>query len=273
VNTAAELMAWARLSGLPVSEARVLISHSISRTKEWLMAHDLDILNADHILQCSALLQRRIDGEPLAYLVGKQEFFGRQFQVSPSVLIPRPDTELLIDSVLELYPKNEPLEVIDLGTGSGCIAITLALERPSWRVLATDISQTALGLAQLNAEQLGAFNIQFTHSSWWQSIGERRFDIIASNPPYIEKNDVHLNQGDLRFEPKNALTDHADGLTAYREILASLAKHSMIDTHVFLEHGYDQSQQISSIVLENGFTIVEQKKDYAHQPRLMIARI
>jgi release factor glutamine methyltransferase len=273
VNTARDLLAAAKLLGLSLSEARLLISHGLARPKEWLITHDDETLSATQITICNSLIQRRSEGVPFAYLVGKQEFYGRAFQVSPAVLIPRPDTELLIDAVLAEYPKNECLQVIDLGTGSGCIAITLALERPSWQVLATDISQEAIDTAKKNAESLGALNISFTLSSWWQNIAPQRFNLIMSNPPYIEQNDIHLRQGDLRFEPQSALTDYSDGLSGYREILQGLQPYAEPDCRMFLEHGYDQAQTIAALVKANGFTIVEQKKDLAHQARLMIAKI
>jgi release factor glutamine methyltransferase len=273
VNTARDLLAAAKLLGLSLSEARLLISHGLARPKEWLITHDDETLSATQITICNSLIQRRSEGVPFAYLVGKQEFYGRAFQVSPAVLIPRPDTELLIDAVLAEYPKNECLQVIDLGTGSGCIAITLALERPSWQVLATDISQEAIDTAKKNAESLGALNISFTLSSWWQNIAPQRFNLIMSNPPYIEQNDIHLRQGDLRFEPQSALTDYSDGLSGYREILQGLKPYAEPDCRMFLEHGYDQAQTIAALVKANGFTIVEQKKDLAHQARLMIAKI
>jgi release factor glutamine methyltransferase len=272
-NTAGDLLALAKHAGLSLSEARSLISYGIERPKEWLISHDDDALSAAQTLVCTKLIQRRANGEPFAYLIGKQEFYGREFQVSPAVLIPRSDTELLIDSVLTEYPKNETLQVVDLGTGSGCIAITLALERPSWRVLATDNSPVAIETAQSNATRLGASNVTFKLSSWWQDIAMQKFNLIVANPPYIEKNDTHLTQGDLRFEPQGALTDYADGLSAYREILLGLKPYAEQDCRLFLEHGYDQSQAIASLVSANGFKILEQKKDLAHQPRLMIAKI
>jgi release factor glutamine methyltransferase len=273
VNTARDLLEAAKLAGLPLSEARLLISHGLACSKELLISHDDETLGAAQITICTTLMRRRVEGEPFAYLVGKQEFYGRDFQVSPAVLIPRPDTELLIDAVLTEYPKNECLQVIDLGTGSGCIAITLALERPSWQVLATDNSSEAIDTAKRNAECLGAFNINFTLSSWWQNIAPQRFNLIVSNPPYIEKNDIHLRQGDLRFEPQSALTDYSDGLGAFREILHGLKPYAEPGCGMFLEHGYDQAQTLASLVNANGFTIVEQKKDLAHQARLMIAKI
>jgi release factor glutamine methyltransferase len=272
VNTARDLLALAKDLGLPLSEARGLICHGIERPKEWLIAHDQDLLNLEQSERCQTLLRKRAIGEPYAYLIGRQEFYGRDFIVSPSVLIPRPDTELLIDSVLKIYSNNESLQVIDLGTGSGCIAITLALERPSWQVLATDVSPAAIQIAQENAVNLKANNVQFVQSSWWQQV-QGKFDLIVSNPPYIDKDDEHLCQGDLRFEPKNALTDHADGLSAYREILAGLAPRAKKAAHVFLEHGYDQAVAVANLIKENHLHIVEQKKDLGHQQRLMIAKI
>jgi release factor glutamine methyltransferase len=272
VNTALDLMTLAQNLGLPLSEARGLICHVIECPKEWLIAHDPDLLDVEKSKYCQTLLHKRAAGEPYAYLVGRQEFYGRPFMVSPTVLIPRPDTELLIDSVLAYFPMNEPLQVIDLGTGSGCIAITLALERPSWQVLATDISHAAIEIAQENANLLKAYNVRFAQSSWWKTI-QGQFDIIVSNPPYIHKNDPHLIEGDLRFEPKSALTDHYDGLQAYREILAGLGSHATPVTNVFLEHGYDQATAIAHLVSENRLRIVEQKKDLGGQQRLMIAKI
>ncbi len=272
MNTAFDLLVLAKDLGLPLSEARGLICHGIERPKEWLIAHDSDLLNLEQSERCQTLLRKRATGEPYAYLLGKQEFYGRDFIVSPSVLIPRPDTELLIDSVLELYPKNESLQVIDLGTGSGCIAITLALERPSWQVLATDISQAAIEIARKNAINLKAQNVQFVQSSWWQQV-QGQFDIIVSNPPYIDKDDEHLSQGDLRFEPRSALTDHSDGLSAYKEILAGLAPRANKAAYIFLEHGYDQALAVAHLVKENRLHVIEQKKDLGHQQRLMIAKI
>jgi release factor glutamine methyltransferase len=272
VNTALDLLTFAKDLGLPLSEARGLVCHGTDRSKEWLIAHDRDLLNLDQIERCQTLLRKRVTGEPYAYLIGRQEFYGREFIVSPSVLIPRPDTELLIDSVLALYPENESLQVIDLGTGSGCIAITLALERPSWQVLATDISQAAIEIARANATNLKARNVQFVQSSWWQQI-QGKFDLIISNPPYIDKDDEHLSQGDLRFEPRSALTDHSDGLGAYREILAGLAPRANQAAYVFLEHGFDQAEAIGLIVKENHLHVVEQKKDLGGHQRLMIVKI
>jgi release factor glutamine methyltransferase len=273
VNTARDLLAAAKLAGLTLSEARSLISYGIDRPKEWLITHDEEELSSAQTLACRTLIQRRANGEPFAYLVCKQEFYGREFQVSSAVLIPRPDTELLIDAVLDVYPKNQALKVIDLGTGSGCIAITLALERPSWQVLATDNSQAAIDVAKENAKKLAALNVTFAVSSWWQSLAPQRFNLIVSNPPYIEKNDAHLTQGDLRFEPLSALTDDSDGLSAYREILQGLRPYAEPDCRMFLEHGYDQAQTVASLVRAHGFNILEQKKDLAHQARLMIAKI
>jgi release factor glutamine methyltransferase len=273
MTSVTQLLLAAKALGIPVAEARALIAHSIGKPKEWLIAHDADQLCSDDVNRSTALIQRRASGEPVAYLLGKQEFFGRDFYVCPSVLIPRPDTELLIEEVLRSYPNDEALNLVDLGTGSGCIAITLALERPSWRVLASDISTDALAIAQRNAVFLGANNIHFLQSSWWQAMPAQTFDLIVSNPPYIEKLDGHLTQGDLRFEPITALTDHADGLSAYREILSGLSRYSNNHSMIFLEHGYDQALAVANLVRQHQFTVVAQKKDLAQQPRLMIASV
>jgi release factor glutamine methyltransferase len=273
VKTARDLLAGAKLAGLPLSEARSLISHSLQRPKEWLISHDDEPLSPEQTATCDRLMHRRAQGEPFAYLVGKQEFYGREFQVSPAVLIPRAETELLIDAVLTKYPKNLALRVIDLGTGSGCIAITLALERPCWHVLAIDNSTAAIDIAQDNANRLGASNVTCKLSTWWQDIDAQRFNLIVSNPPYIKKNDSHLSQGDLRFEPKSALTDHSDGLSAYRAILQGLEPYAEHDCCLFMEHGYDQATSLAALVTAHGLQIVEQKKDLALQPRLMIAKI
>ncbi len=203
-------------SPLPRLEAHLLWQRVLGVTRAWLIAHDADPLDPARVAAYRALEARRAAGEPIAYILGHREFFGRDFQVTPAVLIPRPDTELLVECGLRAIRDVREPHVLDLGTGSGIVAVTLALERPDARVRATDLSAEALDVARKNARDLGA-KLLFSHGNWYDTeLGSARFDLIVSNPPYIDARDAHLGRGDLRFEPRGALTDEADGLRALR---------------------------------------------------------
>ncbi len=258
-----------------LAEARILLSHCVQKPREWLIAHDDDLLPEAVNIHASDLLNRRMQGEPIAYLLGHKEFYGRPFLVSPDVLIPRPETELLIDKVLQLMKGRQSCRVLDLGTGTGCIGITLALENPDWIVLATDVSNNSIELARKNANALRASNVHFKQGSWWEPVTpEQQFDLIVSNPPYIENNDAHLSQGDLRFEPPHALTDAADGLSAYRIIVAGLVKHPpFLATQgwVVMEHGFNQALAIAEIFSHSNTFETQSFDDLAGHPRLITA--
>jgi release factor glutamine methyltransferase len=229
---------------LPRAELRLLLSHVLSQNAAWLAAHDI---------------------------LGYREFYGRNFKCTPAALIPRPETELLIDIALTLVSaRGEPVEprILDVGTGTGCIAITLALEMPSAQVTALDISRDALTLARANAAALSA-NINFVESDWFSAIdASAQFDIIVSNPPYIVPNDPHLFQGDLRFEPWLALQDRGDGLQSYRELAAGAKQHLREGGLLIVEHGYDQGESVPALFREAGFEDVEMIRDLADQPRI-----
>ena len=238
-------------------EARVLASHTWKVDAAWLIAHDTDVLSDAQIAAFQSLLSRRLEGRPIAYLVGMREFYGRPFQVSPDVLIPRPDTELLVELALARLPPDQPLDVLDLGTGSGCIAITLALERPLAQVTAVDRSTAALAIARRNAEFLNA-RVEFLTSDWFaaftpsRALAGRRFDLIVGNPPYIAAADPHLVRGDVRFEPLTALAAGADGLDDLRHLTAAACAHLKLGGVLLLEHGYDQADAVQALLRMNG---------------------
>ncbi|TAG82050.1 MAG: peptide chain release factor N(5)-glutamine methyltransferase [Betaproteobacteria bacterium] len=270
-------------NAVPRLEVRLLLSHVLSRSSAWLAAHDDHEIAPDDESALRLAVSRRAAGEPIAYIIGYREFYSREFKCSPAALIPRPETELLVEQVLALTPApsrggtgwgsgsvdvQPPPRILDIGTGTGCIAITLALELPNAKVTALDISRDALALARANASALGA-KIEFLESDWFSVIAEdAQFDIIVSNPPYIVPNDPHLFQGDLRFEPWLALQDRGDGLQSYRELAAGAKKHLREGGLLIVEHGYDQGESVPALFREAGFESVEMIRDLAGQPRI-----
>jgi len=232
-------------------EARVLAAFAWNVSPAWLIAHDTDALGETQTAQFETLLTRRLAGEPVAYLTGTREFYGRPFQVSPDVLIPRPDTELLVELALARIPPDQAMDVLDLGTGSGCIAVTLALERPLARVTAVDRSSAALAIAQHNAKMLNA-RVEFLTSDWFDALAGRRFDLIVGNPPYIAAADPHLARGDVRFEPLSALAAGQDGLDDLRRLTTTACAHLKPGGMLLLEHGYDQSDAVQGLLRMNG---------------------
>jgi len=252
-------------SSLPRLETQMLLQHVLGASRAWLIAHDTDPLDAAHVREFEALCARRLEGEPMAYLVGRREFMGHGFAVEPGVLIPRPETELLVETALgELARRGRDRpRVLDLGTGSGAIAISLALAQPDAEVVATDLSEAALGVARRNAQALGA-RVEFLPGSWFQALeGQRPFDLIVSNPPYIQDGDPHLARGDLRFEPAGALTDGADGLSALAHIAVQAPQWLAPGGGLWMEHGYDQAADVRRLLLEAGFGRVDSLRDLA----------
>jgi release factor glutamine methyltransferase len=203
-------------------EAQILISRAIGVNRAWLIAHGQDTPDPAQSAAIEALIARREQGEPVAYILGEKEFYGHLFKVNPEVLIPRPETELLVEAALERLPKDRPARVLDLGTGSGCVAISIALSRPDCEILAADASASAVELAKQNAIQLGAGNVRFLVSDWYSQLPTNSFDMIVSNPPYIASDDPHLSKGDLIHEPPHALASGPEGLDAIRIIVAAL---------------------------------------------------
>lgn len=264
-----------RHSQLPRAEARRLLASLTGQPLTWFMAHGDDPADPDIATRFRALAERRRAGEPLAYLLGQQEFYGRPFAVSPAVLIPRADTETLVETALEQLARlrrqrrTVPLSLLELGTGSGIIAITLALETPDTEVHAVERSPEALTVAQQNAKTLGADRIHWHPGSWWQALAcPRRFDLIVSNPPYIAANDHHLQQGDLRFEPPQALAAGPDGLDDLRIIIGGAPAHLNPGGWLLLEHGYDQEAPVQALLRDAGFADVFTRRDLAGQPRV-----
>lgn len=262
-------------SQLPRAEARRLLASLTGQPLTWFMAHGDDPADPDTAARFQALAERRRAGEPLAYLLGQQEFYGRPFTVSPTVLIPRADTETLVETALEqlLLLRQQrravPLSLLELGTGSGIIAITLALEAPDTEVHTVERSPEALAVARQNAKALGADHIHWHAGSWWQALASpRRFDLIVSNPPYIAAHDHHLQQGDLRFEPPQALAAGPDGLDDLRILIGGAPAHLTPGGWLLLEHGYDQEAPVQALLRDAGFADVFTRRDLAGQPRV-----
>ena len=265
MTTVAAALAAAR-EKLPASEARLLLGHVLRRSAGWLIAHDDHALDEDGLLAFASLVARRTAGEPIAYLLKIREFYGRDFAVSPAVLIPRPETELLVDvvrnEVMRSGAGGGTTRILDLGTGSGCIAITLALECPRAAVTAVDCSAATLEVAARNAATLGA-EVQFLQSDWFLALANQRFDVIVGNPPYIAAGDPHLARGDLRHEPAGALASGADGLDAIRHIIATAPEYLASNGSLWMEHGYDQAETIAELLAASAYTSIEQHRDLA----------
>jgi release factor glutamine methyltransferase len=246
---------------LEALENRILLCHVLGLSRVGLITGSERALTDEEAARLAGLVERRLAGEPIAYIVGAREFFGLPFQVSPAVLIPRPDTELIVELALErLAHLAAPARLLDMGTGSGAIAVALAHTRPDALVTAIDVSDAALDVARANAAANGA-RVRFLRSDWFAALGGEVFDLIASNPPYIAAGDEHLAQGDLRFEPAGALTDHADGLSALRTIVGGAAEHLVAGGCLLLEHGYDQAQAVRALLADAGYADVQSWRD------------
>lgn len=258
-------------SPLPKLETRLLLQHVLGYTRAQLITRDTEMLPENKLSILNQLLERRLSGEPMAYILGYREFYGREFAVSPAVLIPRPETEHLLEAALFRLPEKGILW--DLGTGSGIVAISAKLERPETLVFASDISADALHIAQKNAQNLGA-DVQFAQGSWLEAAAHFRLpekcDVIVSNPPYIEQHDPHLQQGDLRFEPPHALTDFADGLSHIREITAQSVGFLKENGWLMFEHGYNQGAAVREILSQHGFVQVQTLPDLAGLDRVSL---
>jgi release factor glutamine methyltransferase len=261
-------------SGLVPIDAQVLLAHVLGRDRAWLAAHATDPLSREDAQTFFELAKRRRDGEPVAYLTGVREFWGLALTVARSVLIPRPETETLVEVALAQLPADRDLRVLDLGTGSGAIALAIAHERPRARVIATDTSAAALAIARSNVERLLIGNVELVQSDWYESIAvDERFDAILSNPPYVAAHDPHLGEGDVRFEPRAALVSGASGLDALRAI-AGGARERLVDGGLLaVEHGYDQADAVRALLERAGFGTVTSARDLAGIPRVAVARL
>jgi release factor glutamine methyltransferase len=255
-------------------DARVLLGHVLDRDSAYLAAHPEALLRARDIARFEALVERRVGGEPVAYLTGRREFYGRFFRASPAVLIPRPETELLVDLALERLPRDAAGHVLDLGTGSGCVAISIASERSRLKILAIDQSLEALALARHNALDLGVGNVVFLQSDWFSALAaDERFDVIVANPPYVATGDPHLEDGDLRFEPRVALTAGTDGLDAIRTIVRGAGPHLSARGWLLLEHGYRHAEPVRRLLRDAGYGNVFSDTDIAGIERVTGGRL
>lgn len=254
-----------------VADVEVLLCHLLSVNRAYLRAHSDRVLNEKEQKMFNALMKRRQAGEPIAYIVGHQPFWSLDFLVHDAVLIPRPETELLVESALAL--SFDDADVLELGTGSGAIIISLAHEKPTWHFTATDLSDCALQVAEQNAKRLLKTNIHFIQSDWFASVPVKKFDIIISNPPYIAEDDSHLSQGDLRYEPRQALASGKDGLDAIRKIVSQAPAYLKPGGCLMLEHGYDQAEAVQAIFAEHGFSNIQGKKDLSKHVRVSIGSI
>ncbi|MEY4978457.1 MAG: Release factor glutamine methyltransferase [Pseudomonadota bacterium] len=255
----------AATAGLPRLDAQMLLLHALGRSphdRAWLLAHDRDALPEPAAAHWQALLQRRMAGEPVAYLLGEKAFFGLNLAVDARVLVPRPDTETLVQWALDVMPAAAatPARVLDLGTGSGAIALALAQQRPDAHISATDASADALAVAQANAQRLG-LAVQFAHGHWLHAVPGQRFDVVVSNPPYIAEGDPHLSA--LRHEPITALTAGADGLDDIRQIVTSAGAALQPGGWLLLEHGHDQAAAVRALLQCAGFAQVSSRSDLA----------
>ena len=267
--------ASARLGGVEARhEAELLLLHVLDRPRSWLFAHATDPLATADQAAFEALLARRVAGEPVAYLIGRRGFWTLDLEVDPATLIPRPETELLVELALERLPPERTLQLADLGTGSGAIALALASERPQAQVLATDASPGALAVAARNAARHELRNVRFAEGGydWYAPLQGARFDLIASNPPYIASDDPHLEQGDLRFEPATALSSGVDGLDDIRRIVDGGQAHLLPGGWLLIEHGWDQGAAIRALFEAVGFTDVQTVQDLEQRDRITLGQ-
>ena len=270
-TTLARALAHAQASGLYRLDAQALLLHALGRDphdRAWLIAHDTDTLPPDALHMWDTVLARRLGGEPLAYITGHKAFYGLDLQVDARVLDPRADTETLVDWALHALPEG-PQRVLDLGTGSGAIALALQHQRPAWEVYALDHSAGALAVAQANAQRLG-LPVHFRHGDWLQGVTDT-FHAIVSNPPYVAAGDPHLDA--LRHEPAMALSSGPDGLEAIRTIVCSAAQHLHPGGWLLLEHGYEQAQAVCALLAQAGFSAVQTRHDLAGLERCSGGRL
>jgi release factor glutamine methyltransferase len=271
VETGATIGSLLRESGLPRAEAEWLLRTFLGRERAHLLAHAEEAIDSSSANSARDWFARRRSGVPVSYITGRREFYGVALRVTPDVLIPRPETELLVELALERIPQASAARVLELGTGSGAIALALAKERPGLKIIATDISEAALAVARRNAREHGAA-IDFVRSDWFETLGLERFDLIVSNPPYVAAGDSHLERGDVRFEPRLALVGGEDGLTHVRRIAKQARERLSSGGWLLMEHGYDQRDRCIELFREFGYADVEDFDDLARIPRVCAGR-
>lgn len=251
-------------------EAQILLMHVLNVNRAWLLAHATDVVSDEHASDFTRLWQRRVQGEPIAYILGYREFFGLKLKVTPDTLIPRPDTETLVEAALQEITQH--MQVLDLGTGTGAIALAIAQQAPQSHVTAADASEAALKVAEANLQSLQLGNVTLVQSDWFSALTDHTFDLIVSNPPYIEAADHHLTQGDLRFEPLSALAAGADGLADIRQIIAQAPPYLNQGGWLMLEHGYNQAEAVHKLYEMAGFQHIQTLRDLGDNPRVTLAQ-
>lgn len=253
-------------------DAQILLAFTLNKEPSYLLTWPEKQLTETDLAQFLSLLSRRVKGEPIAYIVGAKEFWSLPFKVSPATLIPRPDTEVLVELVLTHFADVEKLQCLDLGTGTGAIALAIASEKQSWNILAVDFSLDAVKLAQENAKALNLIQVSIKHSNWFSAVDEQQFDVIVSNPPYIDELDVNLSQGDVRFEPRSALVAEQKGLADIKHIAKQALSYLMPNGALYFEHGFEQAEAVRNILKVLGYESVQTQRDYNGHERITWAR-
>ena len=254
-------------------EAEVLLAFTLDKPRAYLYAWPEQQLDPQQQNEFEFAVKRRSSGEPVAYITETREFWGLPLKVSPATLIPRPETERLVEIALQYIPENKPCKVADLGTGSGALALAIASERPLSEIIATDISTSALAVAKQNQQSLNLKNISFVQSRWFENLNNEQFDIVVSNPPYVADNDPHLQQGDLRFEPVQALSSGSDGLRDIREIVSKAGEFLKPEGWLLIEHGFDQGDKVIELFQQHGFQHINCYQDYGQRERATIGQL
>ena len=277
MTTISQTLSDARLqlqtaSPSPAVDASILMCHILDCSSSHLIAWPEKELTPQQATAFSHVLQRRLEGEPVAYITGKREFWSLTLKVSSDVLIPRPETETLVEFVLELFSDRSEMKIADLGTGSGAIACALASEQPHWQIIATDISAAALDIARINASSHNLDNIHFHLGAWFEPVNDHDFDLIISNPPYVAADDHHLMEGDVRYEPGIALASGEQGLDAITTLTRQAANYLITGGWLIVEHGYDQQQSVYDCFEQDGFEEIIQLTDLAALPRATAGR-
>jgi release factor glutamine methyltransferase len=248
-------------------DAEVLLAHVLQKPRSYLTAWPAKTLPRDALAYFTGLVEQRAAGHPVAHLTGEREFWSLQLKVSDATLIPRPDTELLVERAAAVIARNAASRVLDLGTGSGAIAFALAMKFPQARITASDVSREALEVAENNRKALGTGNVNFAHSDWFEALGDD-YDVIVANPPYVPRDDPHLREGDVRFEPRLALDGGSDGLECLRNIVQVAPQHLLRGGWLLLEHGFDQGAAVRELLRAAGFSAIDTHRDLAGHERL-----
>ncbi|MEE4150565.1 peptide chain release factor N(5)-glutamine methyltransferase [Pseudomonas viridiflava] len=266
----ASLLRSAELPDSPTArlDAELLLAAALGKPRSFLHTWPERIVSTEAALAFAGYLQRRRTGEPVAYILGQQGFWKLDLEVAPHTLIPRPETEMLVEAALELVPAFAPAEVLDLGTGTGAIGLALANDRQQWKITAVDRVLEAVELAERNRQRLQLDNAEVLNSHWFSALEGRQFDLMISNPPYIAETDPHLSMGDVRFEPGSALTSGPDGLDDLRTIISEAPAHLSPGGWLLLEHGYDQGPAVRELLIRHGFERIQTRRDLGEHERI-----